>query len=97
MALLIVNASFGFKGTFRRLDGYRFYSHFCRGLQERLPGAMPAPWPRDYVAGFDAVKRDTRRYARRQETWLSAEPDLVRLQPQGALREAAGRVRNLLS
>ena len=43
------------------------------------------------------VKRDTRRYARRQETWLSAEPDLVRLPPEDALREASGMVRNLLS
>jgi tRNA dimethylallyltransferase len=43
------------------------------------------------------MKRDTRRYAKRQETWLSAEPGLVRLPPRDALREASGMVRNLLS
>jgi tRNA dimethylallyltransferase len=45
----------------------------------------------------EAMKRDTRRYARRQETWLSAEPDLVRLPPQDALRQASETVTNLLS
>jgi tRNA dimethylallyltransferase len=48
-------------------------------------------------ATVEAMKRDTRRYAKRQETWLSAEPGLVRLSPEDALREASGRVRNLLS
>jgi len=43
------------------------------------------------------MKRDTRRYAKRQGTWLSAEPGLVRLPPQDALREASEKVRNLLS
>lgn len=59
VAWLTVNAAFGFGGTFQRLDGYRFHSRFCIGLQQRLPGALPVPLPRDYVAGFDAQKRDT--------------------------------------
>ena len=44
----------------------------------------------------ETMKRDTRRYAKRQETWLSAEPGLVRLPPEDAAREAPGMVRNLL-
>jgi tRNA dimethylallyltransferase len=43
------------------------------------------------------VKRDTRRYARRQETWLSAEAGVVRLDPGKAIREASESLRNLLS
>jgi len=45
----------------------------------------------------EAVKRDTRRYAKRQETWLSAEPGLVRLPPETALGLASDRIRNHLS
>jgi len=45
----------------------------------------------------ETMKRDTRRYAKRQETWLSAETGLVRLHPPDALREASETIRNLLS
>ena len=45
----------------------------------------------------ETMKRDTRRYAKRQETWLSAEPGCVRIAPEGALREASEKVRNHLS
>ena len=34
----------------------------------------------------ESTKRDTRRYAKRQLTWLAAEPDLVRVDPEGAFR-----------
>jgi tRNA dimethylallyltransferase len=30
---------------------------------------------------IEAVKRDTRRYAKRQVTWLSSEPNLVHIVP----------------
>jgi len=49
------------------------------------------------AATVETMKRDTRRYAKRQETWLSAEPGVVRLPPQDVLREASETVRNLLS
>jgi tRNA dimethylallyltransferase len=49
------------------------------------------------AAAVDAMKRDTRRYAKRQETWLSGEGGLRRLRPEEALREASAHVRNLLS
>ena len=46
---------------------------------------------------IDAVKRDTRRYAKRQGTWLSSEPDLVPIVPGGASRPPAEVVRMYLS
>jgi len=44
-----------------------------------------------------AVKRDTRRYAKRQGTWLSSEPDLVPIVPGEASRPPADVVRMYLS
>ncbi len=35
---------------------------------------------------IEAVKRDTRRYAKRQVTWLSSEPNLVHIVPGEASR-----------
>ncbi|MGE5283537.1 MAG: tRNA (adenosine(37)-N6)-dimethylallyltransferase MiaA [Actinomycetota bacterium] len=46
---------------------------------------------------IEAVKRDTRRYAKRQMTWLSSEPDLVRIVPGGAFRPPSEIVRMYLS
>jgi len=45
----------------------------------------------------ETMKRDTRRYAKRQETWLSAETGLARIPPERALREVSEMVRNHLS
>jgi len=45
----------------------------------------------------EAVKRDTRRYAKRQATWLSSEPDLVHIVPGGASRPPGEVVRMYLS
>jgi tRNA dimethylallyltransferase len=46
---------------------------------------------------IEAVKRDTRRYAKRQVTWLSSEPDLVPVVPGAATRPLAEIVRIYLS
>lgn len=46
---------------------------------------------------IESTKRDTRRYAKRQVTWLSSEPDLVRLEPAGAARTARNKVTMFLS
>jgi tRNA dimethylallyltransferase len=46
---------------------------------------------------IDAVKRDTRRYAKRQVTWLSSEPDVVRIAPDGASPPLPDLVRMYLS
>ena len=43
-----------------------------------------------------AVKRDTRRYAKRQLTWLSSEPDLLRILPGEATRSPRDVVRMYL-
>jgi tRNA dimethylallyltransferase len=45
----------------------------------------------------ESTKRDTRRYAKRQLTWLAAEPGLERIDPEGALREAVRQVNMFLS
>jgi tRNA dimethylallyltransferase len=46
---------------------------------------------------IEAVKRDTRRYAKRQVTWLSSEPDLVHLVPGEPSRPPPEVVRMYLS
>jgi tRNA dimethylallyltransferase len=46
---------------------------------------------------IDGVKRDTRRYAKRQVTWLSSEPNLVHLVPAEAARAAPEFVKMYLS
>lgn len=64
--------------------GYRqAVSHLLDGVS--LPGAV------------ESTKRDTRRYAKRQLTWLAAEPELVRIDPEGASGEAVRRVNIFLS
>ena len=46
---------------------------------------------------IEAVKRDTRRYAKRQVTWLSSEPNLVHIVPGEASRPPSEVVRMYLS
>jgi tRNA dimethylallyltransferase len=46
---------------------------------------------------IESTKRDTRRYAKRQVTWLSSEPGLMRLEPRGAYPEARKKVTMFLS
>jgi tRNA dimethylallyltransferase len=45
----------------------------------------------------ETMKRDTRRYAKRQATWLSGEPGVFRIPPEDAHRAVAEMVRNHLS
>lgn len=45
----------------------------------------------------ESTKRDTRRYAKRQLTWLAAEPGLVRVDPDGAAGVVSRRVNMFLS
>ncbi|MBP2673666.1 MAG: miaA [Deltaproteobacteria bacterium] len=54
----------------------------------------------DHVPLSEAVestKRDTRRYAKRQLTWLAAEPGLERVDPAEAFRDTARKVNMFLS
>jgi tRNA dimethylallyltransferase len=46
---------------------------------------------------IETVKRDTRRYAKRQITWLSSEPNLVHVAPGGGSRPPGEFVRFYLS
>jgi hypothetical protein len=61
VALLLVNAGMGFRGSFSSLGSYRFGSELARELQAALPAATPVPLPRDWLRGFDAQKRDIER------------------------------------
>jgi tRNA dimethylallyltransferase len=64
--------------------GYRHAAaHLLDGVP--LPGTI------------EAVKRDTRRYAKRQRTWLSSEPELLRIVPGEASRPPREIVRMYLS
>ncbi|HVH05157.1 MAG TPA: phospholipid carrier-dependent glycosyltransferase [Myxococcota bacterium] len=56
-ALLVVNASVAFQGSFAPLGALPFRSDFALGLQSGLPGRLPVPLPREYVLGFDAAKK----------------------------------------
>lgn len=55
-ALVVINASIAFEGSFRALGTLELHSQFARGLQSALPGWLPVPLPREYVLGFDAAK-----------------------------------------
>jgi hypothetical protein len=70
---LILNAGYGFQGTFQRLGEFDFVSRALRGrptAEERLPatrtnrfhqsllGKVPVPLPRDYVTGIDLQMHD---------------------------------------
>lgn len=63
------------------------YRQAVAHLLDRLPLAE----------AIEGTKRDTRRYAKRQLTWLASEPDLVRLLPDRALPDAGKSVRMFLS
>lgn len=60
-ALATVNAGMGFRGSFAPAVSFRPESSLGRTVQKSLPAGLPIPLPRDYVVGFDAVKRDTER------------------------------------
>jgi len=46
---------------------------------------------------LESTKRDTRRYAKRQVTWLSSEQDVVRIVPAGAAHAAGEKITMFLS
>lgn len=54
-ALLVVNASVAFQGSFRPLGGFPLRSAFASSLQAALPGRLPVPLPSEYVLGFDGA------------------------------------------
>ena len=72
LALLVINAGYGFRGSFRRLGDFQFYSRTLSGrdipYNDQSPGAnrfqdselanMLLPLPCDYIRGIDLQKRD---------------------------------------
>lgn len=63
------------------------YRQAVRHLLDRLP--LPD--------AIESTRRETCRYAKRQFTWLSSEPEQVRLSPDRALRDAGKSVKLFLS
>lgn len=61
-AVLVVNAGFGFEGTFTPLSNYSFQSERLQNLQQ-VPflGALPLPAPVPFVQGVDLVSLDMAR------------------------------------
>jgi len=55
-ALVVVNASVAFQGSFGPLGDFALRSRFATSLQGALPGWLPVPLPREYVLGFDGAK-----------------------------------------
>jgi len=67
-----------------RALGYRHaVAHLLDGVE--LPRAV------------EDLKRDTRRYAKRQRTWLSSEPNLIHIVPEENGPPPAGIVKMYLS
>jgi hypothetical protein len=54
----VINLSYGFGGSFRRLDSYAFTAGSTRTLQSMLPGVTPVPFPQTFVEGFDVQKAE---------------------------------------
>ncbi|PWB62665.1 MAG: tRNA (adenosine(37)-N6)-dimethylallyltransferase MiaA [Deltaproteobacteria bacterium] len=61
-----------------------------RHVVSHLHGGVPLP------AAVEAMKRDTRRYAKRQITWLRGEPEAVWIDPDGGPETAAEMARKHL-
>ncbi|MFP8880809.1 MAG: glycosyltransferase family 39 protein [Myxococcota bacterium] len=59
VAVGVVNLGMGGRGSLAPLGDQSFRSEFARQVQSLLPEWTPMPLPRDYVLGFDAVKRDS--------------------------------------
>lgn len=55
---LLINLTYGFGGSFRRLDSYTFTADSTVALQTMLPGATPVPFPQTFVEGFDVQKAE---------------------------------------
>ena len=58
VSLVVLNAGYQFRGSGMPLDQHELVSEQARGLQAALPGALPVPLPREYVAAFDRQLRD---------------------------------------
>jgi hypothetical protein len=83
-AIYVLNAGYGFEGTFRRLDQFEFISPLFRGgtvtadgsvqvgnrFTGTFVGTLPVPLPRNYVLGIDAQRND---FESRMWSYLNGE------------------------
>jgi len=53
VSLVVVNGGYLFNGSFLPLHEYHFVSEPLKRLSSLVPGGLPVPVPRDYLAGFD--------------------------------------------
>lgn len=58
VTLVIVNAVYGFQGSFGRLDSHHFTSRTVKRLTGFLPGSLRVPLPYQLVRGFDLQSYD---------------------------------------
>jgi hypothetical protein len=83
LALFLINAFYGFEGSFTRLGDYKFISEKLSGKIVKAPkidsgnrfrntwlGKIPIPLPSAYLAGMDIQKSDFERSAR-EYSWRS--------------------------
>lgn|GEM_PF-6617753 len=70
----LINAAYGFQGTFHRLGSHDFQSRLLQRVNKAIPENTPVPLPFHLVRGFDLQSRDN-------ET-MSGKDALVRWQGQ---------------
>lgn len=72
VALFVINAAYGFRGSFRQLGSFTFFSEALAGTEamhrvhragnnrfaDDMAGLVPVPLPASYVAGIDLQKLD---------------------------------------
>lgn len=83
LALYLLNMGYGFQGSAVRVRDYTFISHTLAGDQRdaeggnRLTewglGAIPVPFPRNYIIGLDSQKRQLENRNGRQKSYLAGE------------------------
>lgn len=58
LGLTVLNAGYGFKGSFKSLADYKFQSDFFKKTGESALSGIPVPLPYDYLSGLDDQKND---------------------------------------
>ena len=59
VALVVVNAGYGFKGTFSTSREIGCHSRLLRSVGQSWLGQIPLPVPRDFLLGLDAQRADS--------------------------------------
>jgi 4-amino-4-deoxy-L-arabinose transferase-like glycosyltransferase len=75
IALYVLNLGYGFDGSFRKLQDFQFVSQTLSGAElvsygngnrfaDSWLGAVPVPFPKNYLLGMDVQKRDFESFSR---------------------------------